>query len=80
MVYRIYCKGRRQVDYDIENVFTYHPPMEDQPRRYEKLRRAARIMAELIDQSCPESRERSLAFTKLEECFMWANAAIARNE
>ena len=33
-----------------------------------------------IQGECPESREKSLAFTKLEECIMWANAAIARNE
>ena len=28
----------------------------------------------------PESREKSLAYTALEESLMWANAAIARNE
>lgn len=65
---------------DIEHNFTYHPPKGDQPRIYEKLRRAGRIMAELIDTYCPDSREKSLAFTKLEESIMWANASIARNE
>lgn len=28
----------------------------------------------------PNSREKSLAMTKLEECVMWANVSIARNE
>ena len=33
----------------------------------------------LVDE-CPDSRELSVALTKLEEAVMWANAAIARNE
>lgn len=62
------------------NNFTYHPPKEDQIERYEKIRSFARDLALEISDLCPDSRERSLAFTKLEECVMWANAAIARNE
>jgi len=64
----------------IENNFTYHPPKGDQPQRYNQIRMQAKGLAELIDKFCPNSRERSIAFTKLEECVMWANAAIARNE
>lgn len=60
--------------------FTYHPPSGDQPRRYEDLRRNGYTLAGLIVASCPESRERALALTKLEEAIMWANAAIARRE
>lgn len=47
---------------------------------YEKLRAKARELAELIEVCCPDSREKSLAHTKVEEATMWANAAIARNE
>ncbi len=65
---------------DLDNRFTYHAPKEGQAERYIELRAAAREMAELIDTQCPESRELSLALTKLEECVMWANASIARNE
>lgn len=65
---------------DIENTFTYHPPKADQPERYEAIRSKAKELAELIELSCPTSREKSLAFTKLEESVMWANASIARNE
>jgi hypothetical protein len=36
-------------------------------------------LAETIMCVCPNSRERSLALTKLEECMFWANASIARN-
>lgn len=63
----------------IENNFTYHAPQGDQPRRYDLIRSTARGFAEIIDETCPDSREKSLAMTKLEECSMWANASIARN-
>lgn len=65
---------------DLKTRFTYHPPHDDQPSRYEKLRAMALDFADEINVNCPESREKSLAFTKLEEAVMWANAAIARNE
>ena len=64
----------------IENVFTYHTPKEGQPEKYELLRAKAKELAYLIDELCPNSREKSLAMTKLEESSMWANASIARNE
>lgn len=60
--------------------FTYHPPKDDQVERYSAIREAVLPLALGLCQSCPESRELSLALTKLEECVMWANAAIARNE
>ena len=62
------------------NNFTYHAPKEDQIERYNALRSEAKDLALRIEALCPDSRERSIAFTKLEECVMWANAAIARNE
>lgn len=64
----------------IENNFSYHAPKEDQPERYEAIRHKAKMLAAYINENCPDSREKSLAFTKLEEAVMWANAAIARNE
>lgn len=63
----------------IENKFSYHPPKEGQPAKYEAIRDKAKELAYLIDSECPSSRERSLAMTKLEEVVMWANASIARN-
>ena len=35
-------------------------------------------LAEQIEYSCPNSRERSIAITKLEEVKFWATAAISR--
>lgn len=63
----------------IENNFTYHAPKEGQPEKYEQIRSKAKELAYLIDEVCPNSREKSLAMTKLEEASMWANASIARN-
>ena len=65
---------------DLDRRFTYHAPKNDQQERYIKIRDHARSMAELIQHSCPHSREKSLALTRLEEVSMWANASIARNE
>jgi len=64
----------------IERNFTYHPPKPGQPERYQGLRNAAYGLAILLDVECPDSREKSLAMTKLEEAVFWANASIARNE
>lgn len=64
----------------IENSFTYHPPKEGQSEKYEALRTKAKELAYLIEELCPNSREKSLALTQLEGCSMWANASIARNE
>lgn len=64
----------------IENNFVYHPPKNDQSARYETIRNAAKTLAIIVDDLCPESREKSLAMTNLEQSVMWANASIARNE
>lgn len=64
----------------IEKCFTYHPPKAGQPEKYTALRNQAKDLALSLDALCPDSREKSLALTKLEESMMWANAAIARNE
>lgn len=68
------------MDQPLYKRFTYHAPKEDQPQRYENIRKNALAFATLIDAMCPDSREKSLAITHLEEVVMWANAAIARNE
>jgi hypothetical protein len=63
----------------LENNFKYHNPKEGQPEKYDALRNKAKELAYLIEELCPNSREKSLAITKLEEASMWANASIARN-
>lgn len=63
----------------IENNFMYHAPKEGQPEKYTEIRAKAKELAYLYDKHCPESRERALAITNLEQSTMWANASIARN-
>lgn len=65
---------------DLANRFTYHPPKGDQPERYRLIREHAHGLATLINHHAPDSREKSLAITYLEQAAMFANAAIARNE
>lgn len=65
---------------DLENIYKYHAPKNGQAEKYEAIRAKAKELAELIDNSCPNSREKSISFTQLETATMWANAAIARNE
>jgi hypothetical protein len=70
----------RMTNEQIEEAFTYHSPKEGQLERYAKIRSLVKVVAESIDELVPNSREKSLALTKLEEAVFWANAAIARNE
>lgn len=67
-------------DDQIHNNFSYHAPDQRQTVKYAQLRAEAKALAFIINGFCPESREKSLAMTKLEEAIMWANASIARNE
>lgn len=63
----------------IENNFKYHSPKEGQPEKYTAIREKAKELAYLIEETCPPSREKSIAITELETAVMWANASIARN-
>lgn len=69
------------MDYgDLENRFTYHPPVtEGQAALYQSVRDQAHELARWINHEVLDSREKSLAITKLEEAVFWANAAIARH-
>jgi hypothetical protein len=65
---------------ELTNIFSYHPPFGDQQVRYDIIRGEAKSLAIHIEKWCPRSREKSLAITKLQECVMMANAAIAIHE
>jgi hypothetical protein len=64
----------------IENNFSYHAPKHGQPEKYEEIRNKAKELAYLIERTVPNSREKAVAITNLEQSVFWANAAIARNE
>lgn len=65
---------------ELETRFIYHEPKEGQAYKYEQIRGEALHYARVINELCPESREKSSALTKLEEAVMHANASIARRE
>ena len=65
---------------DLLNRFTYHAPTEKNARYHESIRNFGLDLARILNDILPDSREKSLAITKLEEAIMWANASIARNK
>lgn len=67
------------MDLQIERNFQYHKPNPNTSEKYDKINHQAKGLAYAVLDLCPDSRERSLAITKIEEAKMWANAAIARN-
>lgn len=58
---------------------TNHRPSDHEISHIEHLRDVAAGLGEAIERYCPESRERSLAITNLEQALMWAVGSIARN-
>jgi hypothetical protein len=65
---------------EIEEIFTYHAPKGNQANDYETIRGRAKDFATCINDLCPESREKSLAITAIQQAVMWANAAKAIHE
>lgn len=63
----------------IEELFTYHAPTDEQKLKYIAIRSKAMEMARVIDAQCPGSPDRTVAIRKLRECVMTANASIATN-
>jgi hypothetical protein len=63
--------------FNVEEVFTYHPPAADQVEHYEALRAAAKTFAQQLLEHTPPGADQQAALRKLRECVMTANAAIA---
>jgi hypothetical protein len=75
---KLLAKETNRKNESIEKSFTYHSPKEG-PEKYNKIRKAFKELAYLIDEEVPNSREKSVAMTNLETANFWANAGIARN-
>lgn len=63
---------------DLRNRFDFHAADTVAKEVHGSVRSACLNAAWVLNEVCPEGREKSLAITKLEEAMMWANAAIAR--
>jgi hypothetical protein len=57
--------------------FAYHRPSPEVQGIMTLLRETFQAIADRLDGSIPECREKSLAFTALEESAMWAMKALA---
>lgn len=62
---------------DIDEVFSYHRPTEEQIPKYEAIRGAAKEFAKVILHNTPKCADQSAALRKLRESVMTANASIA---
>lgn len=64
---------------DMLNRFSFHPADRDVTKQAHEFIRNECLKLATVLGNLPESRERSIALTKLEEVMFWANATIARN-
>lgn len=65
---------------EISKRFRYVPMTDHkQITSSSKIREEAMVLADMIDIYCTESRQKSIALTKLQECVFWVNDCIAKN-
>lgn len=67
-------------DTELANRFGFHPATDQVKEKYQTLREAFLNMAKLVNEVCPESREKALSLTALQEAQMWAIGSIAIHE
>lgn len=66
--------------FDLEKIFLSQGISSEQEIKLKKIRVYAHQLAESITLYTPESREQSIAVTKVREALMWANAALSCNK
>lgn len=65
---------------DIDNRFSFHrAPDTEKFMAHGSIRESCRALADKLNESLPEGREKSLAITHLEEVMFWGNAALSRS-
>jgi hypothetical protein len=63
---------------DIRNRFSYHKPDQEGVERMRTIRAKVRELATMVDELCPESREKATALTQLSFVMTSANSAIVQ--
>jgi hypothetical protein len=61
----------------LEDIFTYHAPRPDQIPKYNNIREAAKVFANIIVENTPSSADQSAAIRMLRELVMTCNQSIA---
>ena len=64
----------------IDKPFASHVPSDGGMDKITALREAFTAVARLIEETCPASRQRSVAITELETAAMWAIKAVVFND
>lgn len=64
----------------LDRMFTYHAPYGNQLKKYEQIRKAGALLAEVIVSCCPDNADTTAAIRKVREAVMTANASIAIGE
>lgn len=62
---------------NIDDVFTYHAPDDQQRVAYEQIRDGAKALARIILEQTPKCGDQQAALRLLREAVMTANAAVA---
>jgi len=62
---------------ELEPLFGFHPATETTGPLHEEARAKCLELAKWINQNVPDSREKSIALTKVQEAMWASNAAIA---
>jgi hypothetical protein len=63
--------------FDVEDLFSYHAPKDDQPQKYEAVRAAAKQFAKVLIANTYASADQTAAIRLLRQAVMTANASIA---
>jgi hypothetical protein len=64
-------------EFDLDHIFTYHAPGNEDIERYQKIRDSAKEFARTVIENCPSSADKTVAIRRIREAVMIANAAIA---
>lgn len=64
----------------MDDMFEYKAADKDQIECMDVIRSNAKSLKLQIGNHCPNSREKSLALTNLEQAIMWANKAITHGD
>ncbi|HET7713679.1 MAG TPA: hypothetical protein VFK94_05280 [Patescibacteria group bacterium] len=64
-------------DEALENMLGFHPATDEAKPLYVDIRKEFTELAKFLNDILPESREKSLAFTKLQEAQMFAIGSVA---
>ena len=64
---------------EIHDRFHYHAPSPEGIKIHAELSGSFEALAALVEEICPDGREKSLAITNLEQAKFWASAGVARN-